>query len=290
MSRWYSCHVSNRTDEDLVTLRRIVKLHGVRNEIGFVINEFGMGMCMRDGDQRMEAFARDTRAAGLETRVSPYSMFERHEIEASKYCCLHDLVFLPDSYLDDTGPMRGTKYDMTSACGECGAGARQVGPMVVSPRVLPRKRLQARSDFGLLLYESVMAPLNREPRIAPAIVQAVARKTRQPVPWYQFIGTHTLPKLQGTGITNHDNRCKSCDRGWWGIESCWTEFYLNSIDHESLPPVCETWECWGAGVNKLDHRQYPMPMTVVHRDIALHLYDSLNASAVIKFIIPIDFR
>jgi hypothetical protein len=116
------------------------------------------------------------------TQFRRYSEFELQN--ASRLRLKVSAVFEPP------GEMCGTKYDETGTCDHCGSGARQVGPLMLDLKRIPKGKTFARTIAGELVVTQRVVELFRENSVTGVRfypVRPKSPKNLQPTDWYQLV-------------------------------------------------------------------------------------------------------
>lgn len=91
---------------------------------------------------------------------------------------------------EPAGEECGTRYDEFSACVRCGAGARQMGPLMLDTKRIPRSKDFARTIADEIVVSQRVADALNSKGISGAELRPVvsARRTIETSPrWYQFV-------------------------------------------------------------------------------------------------------
>ncbi|MFP2926774.1 hypothetical protein ACLESO_16555 [Pyxidicoccus sp. 3LG] len=110
--------------------------------------------------------------------------YSKAEIEAAGLFHL-----LLKATVEPEGERCGTKYDDAAACPHCGAGARQINPLMLVPSSLPRAKDAVRTlAYREVLFSARLVEVFREHGITGARFHPVLRKGGQGVidSWYQL--------------------------------------------------------------------------------------------------------
>jgi hypothetical protein len=91
---------------------------------------------------------------------------------------------------EPAGELCGTKYDETAACERCGAGAKQIGPLIIDVRRIPKGKSFAKTIAGEIVVAQRAVDLFKEHgvtgiRFHP--VRAKGAKDLQPTGWCQLV-------------------------------------------------------------------------------------------------------
>ena len=128
--------------------------------------------------------------------------------------------------IDGGGPSDGTDYDLTSACPACGTGAVQTSPVLLRRAEVPGKGDLVQTHVWHLLISERLAEVFRERAVSGIeLRQALLRRTRAPLPWWQILCSHTMPRAgpRTLGLL-HD-----ISPGW-GCTVCNRDMYAESTE------------------------------------------------------------
>lgn len=95
---------------------------------------------------------------------------------------------------EPAGELCGTKYDDLTACERCGAGAEQVGPLILDVRRIPKGKSFAKTIAGEIVVAQHVADLFEEHGVTGAQfhpVRAKGAKDLQPTGWRQLVVVST---------------------------------------------------------------------------------------------------
>jgi hypothetical protein len=131
-------------------------------------------------------------------------------------------VYAAEHHNSNGHPRKGTTYDDSAACAECGAGLRQTSPLMLRKSEVPKRGLSGGVGDEFLFHESVadvMAAGNlRGIRFLPVLDTNAAE-----LPWRQLVVEHEMPPMAlGTrgvirGRTGAEQPCTKCGRdGYFG--------------------------------------------------------------------------
>lgn len=173
--------------------------------------------------------------------------YERSDLESCEFVSLH----IDRAAKGDTGPMYDTEYDLSTACPECGTGARQVSPLRISASALPKKARAMRTHHGEILIghdlaTDLMVALGSE----RGLRRAEERRIRTDLPWWQVLPETYMPPAElATGHRVVNEQCPRCKRDGFGFgeEQRPLEFTyrMSENDRRALPDFVYTWEHFG---------------------------------------------
>lgn len=163
------------------------------------------------------------------------------------------------------------QFDLSTACSECGTGAKQVAPLIVKSRALPKKGL-------------VFATLNREYLFAEDVAISLlaarltglemlqARSGKKKIPWWQFMARYEMPpfapETRGLERSVSDPPCARCNRDGYfynNQEPIQLIYRRNQLGGDPLPDVAHTYECQGCSVLRepFQESQFAKPMFLI---------------------------
>lgn len=173
-------------------------------------------------DPRMQIIEKADRALKRQGRAFFTSWRQRRtytkaEVEAAvRFRLKITAVFEP------AGEMCGTRYDDTSGCERCGAGATQVGPLILDVRRIPKRKPLAKTIAGEIVVPQRVADLFNKHGVTGARfhpVRATGAKNLQLTGWCQLVvgssdAEITTPTRVGDDPfdENVDSSCR-CSRG-----------------------------------------------------------------------------
>lgn len=91
---------------------------------------------------------------------------------------------------EPAGELCGTKYDETTACERCGAGAKQIGPLILDVKRIPKGKSFAKTIAGEIVVAQHVVDLFKEQGITGTQfrpVRAKGAKDLQPTGWCQLV-------------------------------------------------------------------------------------------------------
>jgi hypothetical protein len=114
--------------------------------------------------------------------------YSKAEIEAATLFRLQvTAVFEP------AGEERGTKYDEASACSRCGAGAQQIGPLILDLKRIPKGKDIAKTIAGEIVVSQRVVELLERHRITGVALNPVrmsAASSAESRDWFQLTVQH----------------------------------------------------------------------------------------------------
>ena len=92
------------------------------------------------------------------------------------------------SVFEPAGEERGTKYDESAACPECGAGAKQVGPLILPPSRIPKGKDFAETIAGEVVVSRRIVDLFERHGVTGAHLEPVwvSRGRQASEDWFQL--------------------------------------------------------------------------------------------------------
>ena len=154
--------------------------------------------------------------------------------------------------VDDGGPMRGTQYDMSSACARCGTGATQASPLVIRSGKLPKANgahVCSTMDDDILVSRKLADTLQRHGVSGLNLREVLSTLKREPLGWWQILPDYEMPPLapETRGIVREDP-CPACDRdGYFHAGDIPVEmaYRKREVDIDHLPDCVRTYERFG---------------------------------------------
>lgn len=190
---------------------------------------------------------------------------------------------------DAGGVERGTLYDLSAACENCGTGAVQTSGLMVPVSALPRKRSLCESHRGeCLISSSVAAELRRINVTGAELRPVVNYLSNESLEWFQIVPTFTMPKMSPLtkGVMRDTKDIFTGEESPnWGCTLCCRDMFAESMlnpteiiydrsttDPTQLPDIVATWECFGRSVLHDDpkrslSRGFAQPLILVKRRV-----------------------
>ena len=127
------------------------------------------------------------------------------ELENAELLLLHHI-----STFEPAGEERGTRYDESSACEHCKAGARQVTPLFLDWKRIPKSKDVARTIAGEIIVSARLVELFEKHSITGAEFQSIRcspASSAESKDWFQLIAkscsAEVMPKTR-TGVNPFD--------------------------------------------------------------------------------------
>lgn len=181
------------------------------------------------------------------------------------------LLFSVSTGHRDLGWRPREAFDWSTGCPRCGAGARQVTPLRITPgghwhRGLPRKGLICQTlDQEYLVTGPLYEALANAGLVGLELLQVRSSKD-QPLPWWQIVPRHEMPPMapETRGIVpgrDADGRpqqgCVQCGRDNHFAtlkEPMQIAYRRSQFGTAPLPDVTQTYECFG--LSGLEEERY----------------------------------
>jgi hypothetical protein len=119
-------------------------------------------------------------------------VLEPNERELRAAPLLHMYVGVHNA--NDGHPRRGTSYDESDACPECGAGVRQTSPLVLQRREIPNGGLVGGVRGDVLVHESLALEM-LDVGLTGVAFQLVHDPCGDELPWRQLVIDHEMPAM-----------------------------------------------------------------------------------------------
>lgn len=179
--------------------------------------------------------------------------------------------------IDPYGPTRGTTYDLSTGCPQCGTGATQTSPFLAPPRSLPKTGLLCASSSETFVATPLADALRAEDVSGIELRQVLSSTDRTPLPWFQIVSSFEMPKMAPStkGIIRSSTLppCPRCQRdGHYHTpeEPLQIVYDSASLTVGELPDVVHTWECFGrSGIHAENFRysRFAPPLILVNRKV-----------------------
>lgn len=179
--------------------------------------------------------------------------------------------------IDPYGPTRGTTYDLSTGCPQCGTGATQTSPFLAPPRSLPKTGLLCASSSETFVATPLADALRAEDVSGIELRQVLSSTDRTPLPWFQIVSSFEMPKMAPStkGIIRSSTLppCPRCQRdGHYHTpeERLQIVYDSASLTVGELPDVVHTWECFGrSGIHAENFRysRFAPPLILVNRKV-----------------------
>ena len=230
-----------------------------------------------ESDERWAQLRTALTEAGISWQERWNAVYSEDELLSADFLTL----LMDRKPIESGGAEFGTTYDDSAGCPRCGTGARQTSALMIRPSELPRRGHLCSTCEGYVLAGQKLADAMRTAGMSGAeLRQAQAYPSGEPLPWWQIIPTHTLPKMSRhtRGIV------RDTDAGW-GCPACQRDMFAGTtrepaeivydrceVDTRGLPDVVQTWECFGRSVLKDDPerqlvRGFAQPLIMVRPSV-----------------------
>ena len=171
------------------------------------------------------------------------------------------------------GAIEGTKYDLTTACPQCGSGARQASPLYIFYEQLQmvRKHRAIGSSRGAILVDGGMVKKLRDNNVTGIagfgeVYARMKKGGRSLVAREQIFMNHTLPPEAPSAQLDRSTACPLCRRaGMKGVGGPpWRTVYRRQ-DLSDIRDFNQSWEWYGEFKKPDDPRKLrvPRPVTLV---------------------------
>ena len=191
---------------------------------------------------------RDSLAKRLDFRWS--ERVEHHYTEGESHAFPLLVLWANNSEIRPFGPSHGTTYDLSTGCAVCGCGATQTSPFLCPPSAFPKKADIAQSSTELFVSTRVADALRAGGTQGFELRQALGSKNHEPLPWWQIISRHEMPKFSDLTrgiIRGSPEPCATCRRDGHYHDGRIPEqiaYSRQSVNPDTLPDVVHTWECF----------------------------------------------
>jgi hypothetical protein len=200
-----------------------------------------------------ETIAKLGTAARLHQLSAPsvHRVLEPTARELSAARLLHMFVWIHHSH--EGHPRPGVTYDDSGACEICGDGLRQLSPLVLTSKEVPKTGVLGSVDDDVLVHDSLATEMESTGLTGVRLGEVVDVRGHV-LPWKQLIIESTLPPMIAAarglvrGRTNGEAPCARCGcDGWFDAAA---EPFLPAYVGESLadlPDFARTSERFGTG-------------------------------------------
>jgi hypothetical protein len=202
-----------------------------------------------DDDARLAVFRQELVSAGLEWSERQERVFAAREIEQAPLLWM----FLKTAERGFGGPRYGTRYDLSSACPQCGTGAIQVSPLRLNPSEIGRVRDVFQTlDHEYLISAPLAKALGEASLTGLDLRQAQSSVDSTDLSWFQLVAKNELPPLSSrTKGLIRENPCTGCGRdGYYNTvrEPTALVYEFKDVETEGLPDASHTYEHFGKSV------------------------------------------
>jgi hypothetical protein len=193
---------------------RILEKHAstwLGNQGGVSVSSLVRKLDLEVTDPRIEIIAKAQRELKTKgdiffTSCNPRRVYTRAELEAASLFRLK-----VSAVFDAAGELYGTTYDETTACPRCKAGAKQVGPLFLDVRRIPRGKDFAKTIAGEIVVSQRVVGLFAQYQVSGVEFHPVRRRKAKGVEsteWSQLVVTAladiTAPTRIGINIFDDD--------------------------------------------------------------------------------------
>ena len=149
-------------------------------------------------DPRMQVIAEAELALKRQGRTFFASWRERRTYTRAELDAALRFRLKVTAVFEPAGELCGTKYDETTACKRCGAGAKQIGPLILDVKRIPRGKSFAKTIAGEIVVAQHAVDLFKEHGVTGARfhpVRAQGAKDLQPTGWCQLVVVSTNAEI-----------------------------------------------------------------------------------------------
>jgi hypothetical protein len=171
--------------------------------------------------------------------------------ELSAARLLHMFVWIHHSH--DGHPRLGTTYDDSSACASCGDGLRQISPLVLTNKEIPKSGVLGSIDDDVLIHESLADEMEASTLTGVGFREVTDSRGNR-LPWRQLQIEHAMPPMIAAargllrGRSGEEVPCPQCGcDGWFDAPA---EPFVPAYVGESvvrIPDFARTAERFGTG-------------------------------------------
>jgi len=164
---------------------------------------------------------------------------------------LHMFVWIHHSH--EGHPRPGVTYDESAACASCGDGLRQLSPLVLANKEVPKSGLLGSVDDEVLVHDSLAAEMQEATLTGVRLAEVLDQQGRL-LPWKQLMIDAAMPPMIAAarglvrGRAGTEAPCPRCGcDGWFDSVA---EPFLPAYVGESLleiPDFARTSERFGTG-------------------------------------------
>jgi hypothetical protein len=207
------------------------------------------GFQIDEGDPRLQVAIEALQRRGQSFTLTRTAEYSNNDLSVAPVLVL-DIDRAPKG-----DPQRYTKYDNSTGCSHCGTGARQIGPLRIVHRDLPKESLVCQTLTGEILFrQALLERLEAVVEMRSDLREMQDVRTGADLDWRQLLPRVVLPKLSSEtkGLVRH-KPCAVCDRdGYFGTNAVPFEPALRTSDFESST-------AWPRNINQL-----PPDITCTH--------------------------
>ena len=192
-------------------------------------------------------------AARLHALPAPtvHRVLEPTARELSQARLLHMFVWIHHSHVGHPRP--GTRYDDSGACAFCGDGLRQVSPLVLTNKEIPKSGMLGSIDDDVIVHDSLASEMESTTFTGIQLGDVVDARGHR-LPWRQLLVEQTMPPMIAAarglvrGRAGPEAPCAHCGcDGWFDAPA---EPFVPAYVGESVvrvPDFARTAERFGTG-------------------------------------------
>jgi len=151
-----------------------------------------------------------------------------------------------------SGPWYGIRYDLSTACPQCGSGAVQTSPLYLKPSETPKKVAIFQTMNHEYLVSLEFAEVLKKAGITGLeLRQARSYKEHKPLPWMQIVSRKEMPPWRPSTIgftksnLESEKPCPHCNRDGYfhtGKVPLEIAYSKSQVNPDRLPDVIHTYE------------------------------------------------
>lgn len=209
-------------------------------------------------DPRLKQLLRNLHEAGIEASFREEIEYEPEDLYGAELL----LMRVARNPRGTAGPEYGTEYDLSTGCSACKTGARQISPLRLGPKEIPKKPgIWPISRGGIILDEGLAHELQIVIKSACGLRQCEDRQTHRKLPWWQILPDLAMPPLDSTsrGVETEE-QCPVCKREGFFNDPDVPERYvyrMNKKQRAKLQDFIATWEHFGHTLLDPKETSYP---------------------------------
>ena len=192
-------------------------------------------------------------AARLQALQAPtiHRVLEPTARELSAARLLHMFVWIHHSH--EGHPRTGVEYDDSNACPGCGDGLRQLSPLIIGEKEIPKSGMVGSIDDDVIVHDSLAEEMESSGFSGVRVGEVTDAKGYR-LPWRQLMIEHAMPPMIAAarglirGRAGPEAPCASCGcDGWFDAPA---EPFVPAYVGESvvlIPDFARTSERFGTG-------------------------------------------
>jgi len=220
---------------------------------------FGYYFEFYNNDNKIQQFLEEAKNLGFQDKVSIRIDKIYTDVELRSFPIL--AIIVNSAPQCDGGAKYGTKYDLSNACPECLAGARQTSPLILNASGISQKKLIAQTYSDERLVSPILAQALKDEKVTGLkFVEVFSMNKREKLPWFQLLSEYEMPPMslitKGIirGKAEFDGApCSLCGRdSYFHNANMPSEIYYDksTVNIEELPDVMKTFEYFGKTILK----------------------------------------